>query len=99
MGSNPLINLYMLLCAPFLYFFGTHGMSRPQRIIYRNAYYHVMNRVADCRAIFNDGVDREIFFQTLAEACHQFCIEVHAKPILVGQCDILMVCTHNDIID
>ena len=53
-------------------------MARPQRIIYENAYYHVMNRGAGRREIFSDRVDREIFLQTLEEACHQFCIEVHA---------------------
>lgn len=44
-------------------------MSRPQRIIYENAYYHVMNRGAGRQKIFNDRIDREIFLQTLGEAC------------------------------
>ena len=49
-------------------------MSRPQRIIYENAYYHVMNRGAGRQKIFNDRIDRENFLQTLGEACQQFCI-------------------------
>ena len=58
-------------------------MSRPQRIIYENAYYHVMNRGAGLCEIFNGRVDREVFLETLGEACHQFFIEVHAY-CLVG---------------
>ncbi len=57
-------------------------MSRPQRIIYENAYYHVMNRGAGRRKIFNDRIDHEIFLQTLSEACDQFRIEVHAYCLM-----------------
>lgn len=53
-------------------------ISRPQHIIYDNAYYHVMNRGAGQRNIFTTRADREIFLQTVGEAYHQFCIEVHA---------------------
>ena len=57
-------------------------MSRPQRIIYENAYYHVMNRGAGREKISNDRIDREIFLQTRGEACHQFCIEVQAYCLM-----------------
>ena len=65
-------------------------MSRAQRIIYSNAYYHVMNRGAGRQKIFKDRVEREIFLQTLAEACHQFCIEVHAYCLMGNHYHLLI---------
>ena len=65
-------------------------MSRAQRIIYSNAYYHVMNRGAGRQKIFKDRVDLEIFLQTLAEACHQFCIEVHAYCLMGNHYHLLI---------
>jgi len=65
-------------------------MSRPQRIIYEDAYYHVMNRGAGRQKIFNDRVDREIFLQTLGESCHQFCIEVHAYCLMGNHYHLLI---------
>lgn len=65
-------------------------MSRPQRIIYENAYYHIMNRGAGRRKIFNERVDREIFLQTLGEACQQFCIEVHAYCLMGNHYHLLI---------
>jgi len=65
-------------------------MSRPQRIIYENAYYHVMNRGAGRQNIFNDRIDRETFLQTLGDACHQFCIEVHAYCLMDNHYHLLI---------
>lgn len=65
-------------------------MSRPQRIIYEDAYYHVMNRGAGRRKIFKDRMDREIFLQTLGEACHQFCIEIHAYCLMGNHYHLLV---------
>ena len=65
-------------------------MSRPQRIIYEDAWYHVMNRGAGRRKIFNDRADREIFLETLGEACHQFCIEVHAYCLMGNHYHLLL---------
>ena len=65
-------------------------MSRPQRIIYENASYHVMNRGAGRQKIFKDRIDREIFLQTLGEACHQFCIEVQAYCLMDNHYHLLI---------
>ena len=65
-------------------------MSRPHRIIYENAYYHVMNRGSGRREIYHDKVDREIFLQTLGEACHQFCVEIHAYCLMGNHYHLLM---------
>ncbi len=72
-------------------------MSRAQRIIYSNAYYHVMNRGAGRQPIFNDRVDREIFLQTLGEACHQFCIEVHAYCLMGNHYHLLIKTPHANL--
>ena len=65
-------------------------MSRAQRILYENAYYHVMNRGAGRREIFHDRIDREIFLQTIGEACKQFCIEIHAYCLMGNHYHLLM---------
>jgi putative transposase len=72
------------------YFIGTHVMARPQRIIYSDAWYHVMNRGAGRHKIYTDRVDREIFLQTLGEACHQFKIEIHAYCLMENHYHLLI---------
>ena len=65
-------------------------MSRPQRILYENAYYHVMNRGAGRCQIFHGREDREIFLQTLGEACHQFRVEIHAYCLMGNHYHLLI---------
>lgn len=72
-------------------------MSRAQRIIYSNAYYHVMNRGSGRQKIFNDRVDREIFLQTLGEACQQFCIEIHAWCLMDNHYHLLIKTPHANL--
>jgi len=65
-------------------------MARPLRILYENAYYHVMNRGADRLNIFVDEQDKSIFLQTLAEACCQFKLEVHAYCLMDNHYHLLL---------
>ena len=65
-------------------------MSRPHRIIYENAYYHVMNRGLGRREIFHNKIDREIFLQTVGEACDQFCVEIHAYCLMGNHYHLLV---------
>ena len=44
-------------------------MSRPLRILYPGAVYHVMNRGAARQAIFAHATEYELFLQVLAD-CH-----------------------------
>ena len=53
-------------------------MSRPQRIEFEDAYYHVMNRGARRCDIFDDDIDRRSFLDILGEASQRFSLEVHA---------------------
>ena len=72
-------------------------MSRPHRIIYENAYYHVMNRGWGRREIFNKKVEREIFLQTVGEACAQFCVEIHAYCLMDNHYHLLMKTPHGNL--
>ena len=81
-GVKSIDELIYFVIYFIFYFSDTNIMSRPQRIIFENAYYHVMNRGGGCRKIFNDRMDREIFLQAIGEACHQFCIEIHAYCLM-----------------
>ena len=65
-------------------------MARPLRILYENAYYHVMNRGADRQDVFVDEQDKTIFLQTLAEACCQFRLEVHAYCLMDNHYHLLL---------
>jgi REP element-mobilizing transposase RayT len=53
-------------------------MARKLRIEYGGAIYHVMNRGDRREAIFRDDRDREIFLETLTEACTKADWQVHA---------------------
>ena len=65
-------------------------MSRPQRIEFENAYYHVMNRGAGRRDIFDDDNDREQFLATIKEAHRQFGVEIHAYCLMSNHYHLLI---------
>ncbi|HEX9756822.1 MAG TPA: transposase, partial [Nitrospiria bacterium] len=65
-------------------------MSRPLRIEYPDAYYHVMNRGLAYQKIFTDRVDRELFLNLLGE-CHQMWgIEVFAYCLMGNYYHVLL---------
>ena len=53
-------------------------MARKLRIEYPGAVYHVMNRGDRRESIFLNEKDRELFLETLGEACAKTGWEVHA---------------------
>ncbi|MTV36097.1 transposase [Duganella radicis] len=53
-------------------------MTRPLRIEYPGALYHVTSRGDRKSAIFRDDTDRAMWLQTLAEVCAHFRFSVHA---------------------
>jgi putative transposase len=58
------------------------AMSRPLRIQYEGAVYHVINRGTARQATFLDEVDDRVFLNTLAEAHRQWGIEVFAYCLM-----------------
>lgn len=67
----------------FVWFnFGYKLMSRPLRIEYPGAWYHVMNRGANYQNIFSDDGDRNIFLQLVGETCEIWKIKIHAYCLM-----------------
>jgi len=66
-------------------------MSRPLRIEYAGALYHVLNRGADRKAIFLDPAnDRAIFLGILGEAAQLWKIRVHAFSLMSNHYHLLV---------
>ena len=57
-------------------------MSRPLRIEYPGAWYHVMNRGMNRNPIFNKPEDYGLFLDTLDESCRLFNVKVSAYCLL-----------------
>src|SRR5688572_8757811 len=58
------------------------AMPRKLRVEYAGAIYHVMNRGDRREAIFLCDEDRELFVETLAEACRKTGWQVHAYCLM-----------------
>lgn len=57
-------------------------MARPIRVEYEGAVHHVMARGNEQKAIYYDDIDRGMFLDTLAQACEQFGLVVHAYCLM-----------------
>jgi putative transposase len=57
-------------------------MSRPLRIEYPGAWYHVMNRGRRKEEIFTEGNDYRLFLETLKESAGLFNIKVAAYCLM-----------------
>src|SRR6266545_1663408 len=57
---------------------GLWAMPRKLRVEYEGAIYHLMNRGDRREAIFLDEQDRQLFLETLGEACQKTDWQVHA---------------------
>lgn len=65
-------------------------MSRPLRIEYPGAFYHVMNRGAGRRNIFHNSSHFELFYDLLGQAYEQFKIEIHAFCLMSNHYHLLI---------
>lgn len=65
-------------------------MSRPLRIEYEDAYYHVMNRGRGRQWIFPDSDYYEDFIKCLGEAHKRFGIEIHAYCLMGNHYHLLI---------
>src|SRR5215203_5003085 len=59
-------------------------MPRKLRIEYEGAIYHVINRGDRREAIFRDDSDRELFLETLGQACAKTGWQVHAYCLMAN---------------
>jgi putative transposase len=57
-------------------------MSRPLRIQYEDAWYHVMNRGAARKNIFHNNSNRELFLKLLQDINQKYKIEIHAYCLM-----------------
>jgi putative transposase len=65
-------------------------MSRPLRIEYEDAYYHVMNRGKGRQMIFHSEDYYEAFMQCLTEAHKRFGVEVHSYCLMANHYHLLI---------
>jgi len=65
-------------------------MSRPERIEYENAFYHVMNRGKARQTIFNDGQYYKAFLETLEAVHKRFECIIHAYCLMGNHYHLLL---------
>jgi len=65
-------------------------MSRPLRIEYEGAWYHVMNRGRARAAIFGGDEDYATFLDTLGAAAKRFRAEIHAYCLMPNHYHVLV---------
>ena len=65
-------------------------MSRPLRIEFSDAWYHVLNRGRRRESIFRETKDYEIFLQTVQEACEFWHLRVAAFCLLSNHYHLLV---------
>src|SRR5437867_3982195 len=65
-------------------------MARKLRIEYPGAIYHIMSRGDRRELIFTDDKDRELFLQTLSEACEKTGWRVHAYCLMPNHFNLVV---------
>src|SRR3990170_4951640 len=65
-------------------------MTRPPRILFENAWYHLMNRGAGRRSIFKCDEHRELFISLLSELGEKFAVETHAYCLMNNHYHLLV---------
>ena len=66
-------------------------MTRPLRILYPNAFYHVTCRGNNRRVIFRDDHDRTRFLERLRSALEIFSVRVHAYVLMRNYFHLIVV--------
>lgn len=57
-------------------------MSRPLRLEFKGAFYHVMSRGNERRSVFQDDEDRRFFLELLKESAERWDIRIHAYALM-----------------
>jgi putative transposase len=73
-------------------------MARKLRVEYPGAIYHVMNRGDRREAIFRVDADRELFLETLGEACVKAGWQVHAYCLMGNHFHLVVETPHGNLV-
>ena len=65
-------------------------MTRPLRIEYDNAFYHVMNRARGKQLVFHSKAYYQAFLQCIEQACQRFGTEIHAYWLMGNHYHLLV---------
>jgi putative transposase len=65
-------------------------VSRPLRILYANAWYHVMNRGASHSTTFHNSNDYKSFLDILLQIHRRYCFEIHAYCLMPNHYHLLV---------
>ena len=72
-------------------------MARYMRIQYENAWYHVMNRGAGKRYIFQETHNKETFLELMGEVYNKYKVEFHAYCIMDNHYHFLLRTPHANL--
>ncbi|OQY98313.1 MAG: hypothetical protein B6D35_12505 [Candidatus Brocadia sp. UTAMX2] len=72
-------------------------MSRPWRIEFEGAYYHILSRGNERRNIFRDQNDRILFLDILGKTSERFEVEVYAYVLMDNHYHLLLKTTKSNI--
>lgn len=65
-------------------------MSRPLRLQFEGAFYHVMSRGNERKPIFRDDKDREAFLGILKDTQQTYCLIIHAYVLMTNHYHLLL---------
>lgn len=65
-------------------------MTRPLRIEYPGAWYHVMNRGRHRERVYHDEIDYATYLEVLSQCCERFNLEVHAYSLMPNHYHLLV---------
>ena len=74
-------------------------MARTVRIEYEGAVYHVMCRGDRGESVFPSKGDREMFLDTLAEACERTGFEIHSYVLMTNHYHLLLETPEANLVD
>ena len=66
------------------------AMTRPWRIEFEGAYYHILSRGNERRKIFSDNSDRVSFLETLSKMSDRFEVEIYAYVLMDNHYHLLL---------